>query len=158
MLFFNRLIQDPVIRDRAENIFLYTFVLFVSVMLEPFQEGPVEICVFKSLTNLPCPGCGMTRSFVYFAHADLLNSFLIHPFGAILFFFWGWSALKDAVWLLCRKNIPFPPPELWSKGKTWFIIGLLVFGVLRIFFFIQDFELFRPLLKTINYFNHFWSS
>lgn len=152
MLFFNRLIPADDTRDRVENIFMYAVVFTVSLFLEPFQEGPVEICVFKNLTNLPCPGCGFTRSFVYMGHLDFYHAFLMHPFGSFLFFFWGWSALKDAVWLIFKKNFPFPPKKLWSSGKTFFIIGLLVFGVIRIFFYLPEFEPFKPLVKTISYF------
>lgn len=155
MLFFNRLIKDDSVRDRVENIFLYFSVLLISVLLEPFQEGPVEICVFKNLTNLPCPGCGMTRSFVYAGHLDWYNSFLMNPFGLILFFFWGWSALKDAVWLLFKKNLPFPPQNLWNRAKIWFIVGLVIFGVIRMGFYIHDFEPFQPLWKLIHQLKQF---
>jgi hypothetical protein len=150
MLFFNKLIRNDEIRDRAENIFLYLSVLIISILLEPFQKGPVEICVFKNLTNLPCPGCGMTRSFVYAGHLDIVNSILMNPFGTILFLLWGWSALKDSVWLLFKKNLPFPPERIWTKGKTWFIAGLVIFGVIRMGFYITDFEPFQPLIKLIN--------
>ncbi len=153
MLFFNKLFPDDAVRDRVENIVMYTVVFAVSLLLEPFQESPVEICVFKNITNLPCPGCGFTRSFVYMGHLDFYRAFLMHPFGTALFVFWGWSALKDAVWLIFKRNFPFPSKKIWSTGKTIFIFGLLVFGVIRIFFYLPEFELFKPLIKTIDYFH-----
>src|SRR5690606_26423686 len=47
------------------------------------EDGPV-ICPFRRLTGLPCPGCGLTRSWVYAAHGWWRESFLAHPFGLVL--------------------------------------------------------------------------
>jgi len=50
---------------------------------EHIEDGPV-ICPFRRLTGLPCPGCGLTRSWVYLAHGWWRESFLAHPFGPLL--------------------------------------------------------------------------
>lgn len=47
------------------------------------EDGPV-ICPFRRLTGLPCPGCGLTRSWVYGAHGWWKESFAAHPFGLLL--------------------------------------------------------------------------
>ena len=47
------------------------------------EDGPV-VCPFRLLTGLPCPGCGLTRSWVYLAHGQWRDSFLAHPFGVVL--------------------------------------------------------------------------
>ncbi len=46
------------------------------------EDGPV-ICPFRRLTGLPCPGCGLTRSWVYLAHGQWSDSLSAHPFGVI---------------------------------------------------------------------------
>ncbi|TKV59293.1 DUF2752 domain-containing protein [Nakamurella flava] len=43
-------------------------------------NGPV-VCPFRLLTGLPCPGCGLTRSWVFAVHGDLDASLAAHPFG-----------------------------------------------------------------------------
>lgn len=49
-------------------------------------------CPFKLITGVPCPGCGMTRSFISFVTLNFKDSFYYHalliPTGmfAILFF------------------------------------------------------------------------
>lgn len=36
-------------------------------------------CVFKTLTGLPCPSCGSTRSVAYLAHGHFLSAFSMNP-------------------------------------------------------------------------------
>ena len=47
--------------------------------------GLPSVCVFHLLTRRPCPACGLTRSFVCFAHGHVAESFSYHPLGPILF-------------------------------------------------------------------------
>ena len=47
---------------------------------DSIEDGPV-ICPVRRLTGLPCPGCGLTRSWVYLVHGWWRESFLAHPFG-----------------------------------------------------------------------------
>lgn len=45
------------------------------------------VCGFRRLTGVSCPGCGLTRSFVYAAHGHPLDAFRMNPFGPIGFLF-----------------------------------------------------------------------
>ncbi len=56
-----------------------------AVALSPdgIADGPV-LCPFRLLTGLPCPGCGLTRAWVYLAHGQGRDSFLANPFGMVL--------------------------------------------------------------------------
>lgn len=47
-------------------------------------DGPV-FCAFRWLTGLPCPGCGLTRSFCAVAQGDLVHGFHWHILGPLLF-------------------------------------------------------------------------
>lgn len=44
-----------------------------------------EICLWKNLFGWSCPGCGMTRSWVYLAHGDWMSAFRMNALGPILF-------------------------------------------------------------------------
>jgi hypothetical protein len=44
-----------------------------------------SVCPFHELTGLPCPGCGLTRSFVCLAHGHLAESLRYHPLGPLIF-------------------------------------------------------------------------
>jgi hypothetical protein len=42
-------------------------------------------CAFHASTGLPCPGCGLTRSVLTLLRGHPEDSFLLHPFGPLLF-------------------------------------------------------------------------
>jgi hypothetical protein len=44
-----------------------------------------EVCTFRRLLDLPCAGCGLTRSFISLAHGDFLGGLSYHPMGPLLF-------------------------------------------------------------------------
>ncbi|MBC7974004.1 MAG: DUF2752 domain-containing protein [Myxococcales bacterium] len=45
--------------------------------------GP--LCWFRAVTDVDCPFCGLTRSFVALAHGDLAAAVRFHPAGPLLF-------------------------------------------------------------------------
>jgi len=47
-------------------------------------SGPT-ICPFRLATGLPCPGCGLTRSWVALAHGRVSDSFGANLFGPLAF-------------------------------------------------------------------------
>ena len=48
------------------------------------ETGPT-ICPFRLVTGLPCPGCGLTRSWVALAHGRVSDSFGANLFGPLAF-------------------------------------------------------------------------
>jgi Protein of unknown function (DUF2752) len=46
---------------------------------------PLPGCALRHLTGIPCPACGMTRSFIAFAKGDFATSVHQHLFGPLLF-------------------------------------------------------------------------
>ena len=72
--------------------------------------GLPSICAFHDLTGLPCPGCGLTRSWVSLAHGHWREALVWHPLGPLLFLtalcyvIWSaWSALKCPPFALPQK-------------------------------------------------------
>jgi len=66
-------------------------VLLVAAWLRPNANGAgthtqlgMPSCQFMRNTGLPCPSCGMTTSFAYFAHGKVLASVITQPMGAVL--------------------------------------------------------------------------
>jgi hypothetical protein len=60
-------------------------VLGASYLYAPFvHDGPV-VCLFRRVTGLPCPSCGLTRSFCAMSHGDLRSAGAYHPLGPLLF-------------------------------------------------------------------------
>ena len=40
-----------------------------------------SLCMFHNLTGFDCPGCGITRSFIFALHGQWYNSYLMHLWG-----------------------------------------------------------------------------
>ncbi|GAA3695730.1 DUF2752 domain-containing protein [Gordonia hankookensis] len=46
------------------------------------DRGPT-LCPFLRITGLPCPACGLTRSWVALGHGDLASAFSFNAFGPL---------------------------------------------------------------------------
>ncbi len=75
---------------------LYALLLFacslgygwVYLGLTSSQSGlfkPMNVCLIKHVTSLPCPSCGSTRSVYALLHGNFLESVFINPFGILIF-------------------------------------------------------------------------
>ena len=43
--------------------------------------GLPKLCLFRNITGIACPGCGMTRSLIATAHLHFEDAILFHPLG-----------------------------------------------------------------------------
>jgi hypothetical protein len=59
--------------------------VLVALRFLPRTGLGLPLCMFRQLTGLPCPGCGLTRSMIVLAHGDLATAALMHPGGFPLF-------------------------------------------------------------------------
>lgn len=68
---------------RLTNILILLFgVLFVFLV----TSGIVKLdCIFKSIFNISCPGCGLTRSFRAILNLDFYSAFKYNILGIPLF-------------------------------------------------------------------------
>jgi len=88
-------------------------IIFVSyyVLVELVDSG--TRCVSKNLFGIPCPGCGMTRSYLHVFEGDFKAAFFDHP----LFFTLPIILIVTA--LLFKKTL--------SKKMQWILNGILFF-------------------------------
>lgn len=108
-------------RFRTEPVDALLFVLSAAVVLCAALLSPGDeavsflgreipaVCAWRNLFGVGCPGCGLTRSFVYMAHAAPVEAFRMHPLGPPMFSLlasqipwrgWKlWRALRRGRWL-----------------------------------------------------------
>lgn len=56
------------------------------LVMVPVIDMPLPgTCTFRELTGLPCPGCGLTRSFISLGHARLREAWNYNPAGYMFF-------------------------------------------------------------------------
>lgn len=104
----------------------------------PWTESQVPLpgmCLSRALLGIPCPGCGLTRSFVALSGGDIRRAFQFNAMGPILYF-------------ICLMQVPYRVAEYfrigrsspwWFRAKarfglvTWFVLaGLVVQWAVRI--------------------------
>ncbi|MCK5803576.1 MAG: DUF2752 domain-containing protein [Lentisphaeria bacterium] len=64
-------------------------------------------CPSRELLHTPCPGCGLTRSFVLLAHGRVADSLALHRLGLLMALFFLYQAGYRIYCLAKRgRNIP----------------------------------------------------
>jgi len=85
--------------------------------------GLPDLCLFHATTGLPCPTCGITRSFAATAHGQLGQAFHYHAFGPFLFVL----MLAASLWAFTGR--PYPRVRPWM---AWCLAAaILIYGVAR---------------------------
>lgn len=79
-------------------------------------------CIFKKLSGLSCPGCGMTRAWLSFLKGDIGKAFYYHP----LF----WMIIVIPAITLIRKRIS---DSLFNGILICCIVLLMVCYLIRLF-------------------------
>lgn len=110
------------------------FVLLLMDYQPEFMNRDQSLCIFKNITDVPCPGCGMGRASLSIFEGDFFTAvyynILSIPFTVIVFVVIIWLLYdlirgKDSFW----KNLDRP---LSIKAKLIVVIVLLVTWVLNI--------------------------
>jgi len=100
-----------------------------------YQRGPTGMpwfpgCLFKRVTGLHCPGCGMTRAAFATLHGDFGRAFRMNPVGVVLLPIALIGVGIETVGWVGNRPAPFRfnvgPRAAWAIGY-----GLIVFWVLR---------------------------
>ena len=60
-------------------IAIYTIVVDTSP-----EEVKLLPCLFHTVTDVPCPGCGMTRACISLSHGQITDAWRYHPFSFII--------------------------------------------------------------------------
>ena len=58
------------------------------------------LCAFRRMTGVPCPGCGLTRSWVALAEGNLHQSLGFHRLGWLVMLYVIAQALRHGLWLV----------------------------------------------------------
>lgn len=59
-------------------------VPYIIMNIDKSIETSQSLCPHKMLTGLPCPGCGITKSLIFFYQGDILKSLSYHVLGSVV--------------------------------------------------------------------------
>jgi hypothetical protein len=86
------------------------------------SRQPAELCLFKELTGLPCPTCGLTRGALALLHGHFAEAISFNPLAfAIL--------AVAAIWLLARLALGLRLHVALSRGERK-VAGILAAALL----------------------------
>ena len=89
------------------------------------------------LTGFPCPGCGITKSIVYFYEGDISRSLLHHLFGPIFVLFCILVLFKLIAELIYQRTFF---DKIFYSMKLAYVMGILLgtYHLIRLVFYIQE--------------------
>ena len=104
-------------------------------------ETAQSLCPLKMLTGFPCPGCGITKSLVYFYEGDLLRSLTFHLFGPFVILLSLATIVVLTTELITKKE--YFNAYLYNRKMAYFLAAILVvYHIIRLVYFIKtnDFD------------------
>lgn len=91
LYFYNSPWLIPARVEGTAILSLLGVIFFISITFEAAPHGPWG-CLFKAVTHLPCPSCGMTRAFIALGHGDICSAIFLNP-SSILVYSFAWIGL-----------------------------------------------------------------
>lgn len=84
------------------------------------------ICLFAHVTGLPCPGCGLGRSFVALTHGAWYEALVFHPLGPLVYLALAVVLVRLLVGAVRRRPLrPWLPQRLrWPAA--WLGVATVV--------------------------------
>lgn len=109
-------------------------LLLVARRLDPDPRGfgthtqlGLPACAFQAATGRPCPTCGMTTSFAWFARGNLVRSWGASPAGSLL----APTCLALVPWLLAASARGRPAPfRSWETPLVGLAVAVVALTVL----------------------------
>src|SRR5262245_47796627 len=109
------MIEFPVDTRKHELRLAAAGMLAVAAAWRVLPVHPPFKCPLLTITGIPCPFCGMTRSVVAFMHGDIVGSLRFNPAGILV--------VALAIFLILRPRIPSIRVPLWTiyvaLGGLW---------------------------------------
>jgi hypothetical protein len=110
---------------------VFAFAFWMALGWAPRPEGVSwTVCALKRVTDISCPGCGMTRALGALARGDLAGAVLLHPlaipFAAEVALLWG-----AAGWALVRRHPLRLGDAVLKAAVLWHAVAFLAVWVGR---------------------------
>lgn len=99
-----------------------------AVLLNHGMALPFVSCPLRRLTGIPCPGCGLSRSFMAIARGDFDEALRMHLFGPVLFVGFILVIVLMAAELKTGRRLRRTPFYYLQRVQNWWWLALLYFG------------------------------
>lgn len=65
------------------EMFFWIAGLIYLMLINPYAQGHLDLCLFQFYGIDKCPGCGLGKSISFIFHGDIIHSIQEHPIGFI---------------------------------------------------------------------------
>ena len=126
--------------------------LLVPYLIHVFDHGDIEqaqsLCVFKMLTGLPCPGCGITKSLIFLYQGDLGKSLRYHLFGLPLVLSCLFFIVLFFVELVTKRT--YFRTVFYSRPLAYALASILgAYHLVRLVYFLSNTSFYDVLKESI---------
>jgi hypothetical protein len=111
-------------------------------------ETDQSLCPFKMLTGLPCPGCGVTKSIIFFYKGEIGKSFGYHLFGPFVVLFCITTIVVLGIELITRKK--YFRYFIYNKSVAYCLASVLFsYHLVRLVYFVSHNNINTILAQSI---------
>lgn len=108
-------------------------ILFLTLLLAPRGLPFVPVCWFHSMTELPCPGCGLTRSVFAIGSGELVAAWHFNPFGYLVYGVLFVLLLLPLLGRVAPRVTAFIESSWFINSFVGLSVGaLMVYGLVRL--------------------------
>ena len=139
--------------SKHKQVFTVASILIIfSLSFFHLENNDITVCPFKFLTGFPCPGCGLTHSFVYISHGEFIEAFREHLFGPVLYLILIFVLLKSITEIITGKEIILFPRKLLYQSYYTFAFLLCVYQAFRIFEIVSANQVYMLFQKSFIFY------
>lgn len=142
-----KLNKKVIIDDLKHNLIIFLAIVLFFYLLNFFVGST---CPFRFVTGLPCPGCGLTRSFLLVARGRLAEATRMHAF---------WIPIT--IWVIVGLFNRYMVADKTVRAKVNKVLQIvaIVMAVLMLVYFVYRmiaiFPNEEPMLDDHLWFGHF---
>ncbi|MCG8571697.1 MAG: DUF2752 domain-containing protein [Spirochaetes bacterium] len=125
------------------NKFLFAAPFVIGFILY-YLSPKLSICYLINLTHLPCPFCGLTRSFSFISHGELQKAF-----------YYNWSIILWAPLFFISWVIQFLPLTLKKRSEHFLRKHLKLINLL--FYLFLTIIIGYGIIRIVDSIYHFWN-
>lgn len=123
--------------ERHALIFLSLLCAWIVFQAQSLSGDAVALaCPSYSLFNLPCPGCGLTRSLIALVRGEWTEAILQNPLVLLILPCFVFLWVKIVIGVLTGWTLPGLPPRIWRIYQGVFAgLWFLLLGVRTVSWF-----------------------
>ena len=98
--------------------------------------GLPKLCIFRNITGIACPGCGMTRSLIASGHLHLHDALTFHPLGPPVLLLLIIYLMVSILRLLSGRTVPIAHRQIPNVFPILLTLTFTIVWLIRLLGFL----------------------